>query len=149
MFERFTERARQIVVLAQEEARALKHDHIGTEHLLLGVIREEEGLAARMLETRDITVERVRAHIARTVEGGEPPNSGRIPFTPGAKKAMLSTVGEASALGHKYIGTEHMLLGLLGQGKGAGTDILSSLGVDVTELRDELLRWAAKIPKYG
>src|SRR6195256_972471 len=111
MFERFTERARQVVVLAQEEARTLKHNYIGTEHILLGLLREEEGLAARVLESLDITVERVRAQVVRIVGSGEEVTSGQIPFTPRAKKVLELALREALSLGHNYIGTERILLG--------------------------------------
>src|SRR6478735_276340 len=109
MFERFTERARQVVVLAQEEARTLKHNYIGTEHILLGLLREEEGLAARVLESLDITVERVRAQVVRIVGSGEEVTSGQIPFTPRAKKVLELALREALSLGHNYIGTMHIL----------------------------------------
>ena len=111
VFERFTERARQVVVLAQDEARALKHNYIGTEHILLGLLREEEGLAARVLESLDITVEEVRAQVARIVGQGDEVTSGQIPFTPRAKKVLELALREALSLGHNYIGTEHILLG--------------------------------------
>ena len=113
MFERFTERARQVVVLAQDEARALKHNYIGTEHILLGLLREEEGLAARVLESLDITVEEVRAQVARIVGQGDEVTTGQIPFTPRAKKVLELALREALSLGHNYIGTEHILLGLV------------------------------------
>ena len=118
MFERFTERARQVVVLAQEEARTLKHNYIGTEHILLGLLREEEGLAARVLESLDITVERVRAQVVRIVGSGEEVTSGQIPFTPRAKKVLELALREALSLGHNYIGTEHILLGLVRENEG-------------------------------
>jgi uncharacterized protein (TIGR00255 family) len=106
VFERFTERARQVVVLAQDEARALKHNYIGTEHILLGLLREEEGLAARVLEQLDITVEEVRAQVARIVGQGDEVTTGQIPFTPRAKKVLELALREALSLGHNYIGTE-------------------------------------------
>src|SRR6266513_2961377 len=106
LFERFTERARQVVVLAQEEARTLKHNYIGTEHILLGLLREEEGLAARVLESLDITVERVRAQVVRIVGSGDEVTTGQIPFTPRAKKVLELALREALSLGHNYIGTE-------------------------------------------
>ena len=109
MFERFT-RVRQVVVLAEEEARALKHDYIGTGHILLGLLRGDEGLAARVLESLDITVERVRAQVVRIVGSGEEVTSGQIPFTPRAKKVLELALREALSLGHNYIGTEHILL---------------------------------------
>ena len=112
MFERFTERARQVVVLAQDEARALKHNYIGTEHILLGLLREEEGLAARVLESLDITVEEVRAQVARIVGQCDEVTTGQIPFTPRAKKVLELALREALSLGHNYIGTEHILLGI-------------------------------------
>ena len=115
MFERFTERARQVVVLAQDEARALKHNYIGTEHILLGLLREEEGLAARVLDSLDITVEDVRANVARIVGQGEEVTTGQIPFTPRAKKVLELALREALSLGHNYIGTEHILLGLVAE----------------------------------
>ena len=128
MFERFTERARQVVVLAQEEARILKHNYIGTEHILLGLLREEEGLAARVLESLDITVERVRAQVVRIVGSGEEVTSGQIPFTPRAKKVLELALREALRLGHNYIGTEHILLALLEAEDGTG--VLAGLGLD-------------------
>src|SRR5262249_25624389 len=124
MFERFTERARQVVVLAQEEARTLKHNYIGTEHILLGLLREEEGLAARVLESLDITVERVRAQVVRIVGSGEEVTSGQIPFTPRAKKVLELALREALSLGHNYIGTEHILLGLVRENEGVAPRIL-------------------------
>src|SRR6187401_1207570 len=112
LFERFTERARQVVVLAQDEARALKHNYIGTEHILLGLLREEEGLAARVLESLDITTERVRSQVVWIVGSGEEVTSGQIPFTPRAKKVLELALREALSLGHNYIGTAHILLDL-------------------------------------
>ena len=129
MFERFTERARQVVVLAQDEARTLKHNYIGTEHILLGLLREEEGLAARVLESLDITVEEVRAQVARIVGQGDEVTTGQIPFTPRAKKVLELALREALLLGHNYIGTEHLLLGLLDEENGLGARTLSDLGV--------------------
>src|SRR5450756_1725387 len=108
MFERFTERARQVVVLAQEEARALKHNYIGTEHLLLGLLREEEGVAARVLAGLEVSVEEVRAAVVRIVGSGEESPQGQIPFTPRAKKVRELALREALSLGHNYIGTEHI-----------------------------------------
>src|SRR5437667_1502985 len=111
LFERFTERARQVVVLAQDEARALKHNYIGTEHILLGLLREEEGLAARVLESLDITVEEVRAQIARIVGQGDEVTTGQIPFTPRAKKVLELALREAPSLGHSYLDPAPLLLG--------------------------------------
>src|SRR5256886_3958539 len=140
MFERFTERARQVVVLAQEEARTLKHNYIGTEHILLGLLREEEGLAARVLESLDITVERVRAQVVRIVGSGEEVTSGQIPFTPRAKKVLELALREALSLGHNYIGTEHILLGLVRENEGAAARILLDFDADSEKIRNEVIR---------
>src|SRR3984957_3025054 len=140
MFERFTERARQVVVLAQEEARTLKHNYIGTEHILLGLLREEEGLAARVLESLDITVERVRAQVVRIVGSGEEVTSGQIPFTPRAKKVLELALREALSLGHNYIGTEHILLGLVRENEGVAARILRDCGADAERIRNEVIR---------
>src|ERR687883_410945 len=140
MFERFTERARQAVVLAQEEARTLKHNYIGTEHILLGLLREEEGLAARVLESLDITVERVRAQVVRIVGSGEEVTSGQIPFTPRAKKVLELALREALSLGHNYIGTEHILLGLVRENEGVAARILLDFDADAEKIRNEIIR---------
>src|ERR1700710_627316 len=140
MFERFTERARQVVVLAQDEARALKHNYIGTEHILLGLLREEEGLAARVLDSLDITVERVRAQVVRIVGSGEEVTSGQIPFTPRAKKVLELALREALSLGHNYIGTEHILLGLVRENEGVAARILLDFDADSEKIRNEVIR---------
>src|SRR5688500_10609112 len=140
MFERFTERARQVVVLAQEEARILKHNYIGTEHIVLGLLREEEGLAARVLESLDITVERVRAQVVRIVGSGEEVTSGQIPFTPRAKKVLELALREALSLGHNYIGTEHILLGLVRENEGVAARILLDFDADSEKIRNEVIR---------
>src|SRR4030081_3899206 len=140
MFERFTERARQVVVLAQDEARALKHNYIGTEHILLGLLREEEGLAARVLESLDITVEEVRAQVARIVGQGDEVTTGQIPFTPRAKKVLELALREALSLGHNYIGTEHILLGLVRENEGAAARILLDFDADSEKIRNEVIR---------
>src|ERR1700739_2033742 len=140
MFERFTERARQVVVLAQEEARTLKHNYIGTEHILLGLLREEEGLAARVLESLDITVERVRAQVVRIVGSGEEVTSGQIPFTPRAKKVLELALREALSLGHNYIGTEHILPGLVRENEGVAARILLDFDADSEKIRNEVIR---------
>jgi ATP-dependent Clp protease ATP-binding subunit ClpC len=140
LFERFTERARQVVVLAQEEARILKHNYIGTEHILLGLLREEEGLAARVLESLDITVERVRAQVVRIVGSGEEVTSGQIPFTPRAKKVLELALREALSLGHNYIGTEHILLGLVRENEGVAARILLDFDADSEKIRNEVIR---------
>ncbi len=140
MFERFTEPARQVVVLAQEEARTLKHNYIGTEHILLGLLREEEGLAARVLESLDITVERVRGQVVRIVGSGEEVTSGQIPFTPRAKKVLELALREALSLGHNYIGTEHILLGLVRENEGVAARILLDFDADSEKIRGEVIR---------
>ncbi len=140
MFERFTERARQVVVLAQEEARRLSHNYIGTEHILLGLLREEEGLAARVLESLDVTIERVRTEIRRLVGSGEEVTSGQIPFTPRAKKVLEIALREALSLGHNYIGTEHILLGLVREDEGVAARILLSFDLDAERIRNEVIR---------
>ena len=135
MFERFTERARQVVVLAQDEARSLRHNYIGTEHLLLGLLREEEGLAARVLKSLGITLEEVRLQVARIIGQGDEVSNGQIPFTPRAKKVLELSLREALELGHSYIGTEHLLLGLIRENEGVAARILLGFGAD-----DELIR---------
>ena len=140
MFERFTERARQVVVLAQDEARALKHNYIGTEHILLGLLREEEGLAARVLDQLDITVEEVRAQVARIVGQGDEVTTGQIPFTPRAKKVLELALREALSLGHNYIGTEHILLGLVRENEGVAARILLDFDADAEKIRNEIIR---------
>jgi ATP-dependent Clp protease ATP-binding subunit ClpC len=140
VFERFTERARQVVVLAQDEARALKHNYIGTEHILLGLLREEEGLAARVLDSLDITVEEVRQQVARIVGQGDEATSGQIPFTPRAKKVLELALREALSLGHNYIGTEHILLGLVRENEGVAARILLDFDADAEKIRNEIIR---------
>jgi Clp amino terminal domain, pathogenicity island component len=140
VFERFTDRARQVVVLAQEEARSLRHDYIGTEHILLGLLRETEGLAARVLEHLDITVERVRGQVVRVVGSGEEVTSGQIPFTPRAKKVLELAQREAASLSHDYIGTEHILLGLARENEGVACRILLDFDADSEKIRNEVLR---------
>jgi ATP-dependent Clp protease ATP-binding subunit ClpC len=129
-----------VVVLAQEEARTLKHNYIGTEHILLGLLREEEGLAARVLESLDITVERVRAQVVRIVGSGEEVTSGQIPFTPRAKKVLELALREALSLGHNYIGTEHILLGLVRENEGVAARILLDFDADSEKIRNEVIR---------
>jgi ATP-dependent Clp protease ATP-binding subunit ClpC len=140
VFERFTERGRQVVVLAQEESRTLGHDYIGTEHILLGLLREEEGLAARVLASLGVTVELVRAEVVRIVGSGEKTASGQIPFTPRAKKVLELALRESRSLGHNYIGTEHILLGLVREEEGVAAQILIALDTNPKEIRDEMLR---------
>jgi ATP-dependent Clp protease ATP-binding subunit ClpC len=140
MFERFTEPARQVVVLAQDEARLLKHNYIGTEHLLLGLLREGEGLAARVLESRDVSIEEVRATVGRIVGQGDEVTSGQIPFTPRAKRVLELALQEALSLNHNYIGTEHLLLGLAREGQGVAMRILLDFDVDAEKIRSEISR---------
>jgi ATP-dependent Clp protease ATP-binding subunit ClpC len=141
VFERFTERARQVVVLAQDEARALGHNYIGTEHILLGLLREEEGLAARVLESLDVTVEEVRAQVAQIIgPGDEPIVAGQIPFTPRAKKVLELSLREALSLKHNYIGTEHILLGLVRENEGVAARILLDFDADAEKIRKEIMR---------
>jgi ATP-dependent Clp protease ATP-binding subunit ClpC len=139
VFERFTERARQVVVLAQDEARALRHNYIGTEHILLGLLREEEGLAARILESLEITVEGVRDQVARIVGSGDVPASGMIPFTPRAKRVLEFSLREALSLGHNYIGTEHLLLGLVRENQGVAIQILRDFDADAEKVRNVVI----------
>ncbi len=140
MFERFTERARQVVVLAQEEARGLRHNYIGTEHLLLGLLREEEGVAARVFDKLEISVEEVRAAVVRIVGSGEEVPQGQIPFTPRAKKVLELALREALSLGHNYIGTEHILLGLIREEEGVAARILLDLDADSDKIRAEVMQ---------
>jgi ATP-dependent Clp protease ATP-binding subunit ClpC len=140
VFERFTERARQVVVLAQDEARALKHDYLGTEHILLGLLREEEGLAARVLESLGIALEDVHALVARIVGRGDEVATGQIPFTPRAKKVLELSLREARSLGHAYIGTEHILLGLVRENEGVAARILLDFDADAEKIRNEVIR---------
>jgi ATP-dependent Clp protease ATP-binding subunit ClpC len=135
VFERFTDRARRVVVLAQEEARMLNHNYIGTEHILLGLIHEEQGLAARALESLGISLEAVRSHIQEMVGKSEAAPVGHIPFTPRAKKVMELSLREAIELGHNYIGTEHLLLGLIREGEGVAAQALAKLGADMKQVR--------------
>lgn len=139
MFERFTERARQVVVLAQEEAKILKHPYIGTEHILLGLLREEDGLAARVLEANDVSVESVRARVTETMISEEV-TFGQVPFSPRAKGVLEKALREALSLGHNYIGTEHILLGLVREKEGQATRILSELGVMPEKLHSEIIQ---------
>ena len=141
MFERFTDRARRVVVLAQDEARTLSHDYIGTEHILLGLIREDGGVAARALESLGITEEAARRQVQEiTGRGQQDPPGGHIPFTPRAKKILQLSMREAIALGHAYIGTEHILLGLVREDDGAAVRVLNGLGVDAVRVRQQVIR---------
>ncbi|MFZ9697194.1 MAG: Clp protease N-terminal domain-containing protein, partial [Ilumatobacteraceae bacterium] len=140
MFERFTDRARRVVVLAQEEARLLNHSYIGTEHILLGLIHEGEGVAAKALESLSISLEAVRAQVEDIIgQGGSSP-SGHIPFTPRAKKVLELSLREALQLGHNYIGTEHILLGLIREGEGVAAQVLVKLGADLGRVRQQVIQ---------
>ena len=140
MFERFTDRARRVVVLAQEEARLLNHNYIGTEHILLGLIHEHEGIAAKTLEQLGISADAVRAKVEAIIGEGEGAPSGHIPFTPRAKKVLELSLREALQLGHNYIGTEHILLGLIREGEGVGAHVLTNLGADLSVVRQEVVQ---------
>src|SRR5271166_3694724 len=139
MFERFTDRARRVVVLAQEEARMLNHNYIGTEHILLGLIHEGEGVAAKSLESLGISREGVRSQVEEIIgQGQQAPSSGHIPFTPRAKKVLELSLREALQLGHNYIGTEHILLGLIREGEGVAAQVLLKLGADLNGVRQQV-----------
>jgi ATP-dependent Clp protease ATP-binding subunit ClpC len=140
MFERFTERARRVVVLAQEEARMLNHNYIGTEHILLGLAREGEGVAARALESLGISLEAVRQQVEEIIGRGQEAPSGHIPFTPRAKKVLELSLREAQQLGHNYIGTEHILLGLIREGSGVAAQVLVKLGADLNRARQQVVQ---------
>ncbi|HET9103032.1 MAG TPA: Clp protease N-terminal domain-containing protein [Solirubrobacteraceae bacterium] len=140
MFERFTERARQVVVLAQEEARLLRHNYIGTEHILLGLLREEEGAAAGALGSLGVTLEYVRGQVTQIVGAGEEVTTGQIPFTPRAKRVLELALREALSLGHNHIGTEHILLGLVREDEGVAMRILVGLHLDAERVRNEVIR---------
>ena len=140
MFERFTDRARRVVVLAQEEARMLNHNYIGTEHILLGLIHEGEGVAAKGLESLGISLEAVRSQVEEIIGQGQQAPSGHIPFTPRAKKVLELSLREALQLGHNYIGTEHILLGLIREGEGVAAQVLVKLGADLSRVRQQVIQ---------
>src|SRR5690554_6865551 len=140
MFERFTDRARRVVVLAQEEARMLNHNYIGTEHILLGLIHEGEGVAAKALESLGISLEAVRDQVQEIIGQGQQAPSGHIPFTPRAKKVLELSLREALQLGHNYIGTEHILLGLIREGEGVAAQVLGKLGADLGGVRQQVIQ---------
>jgi hypothetical protein len=140
MFERFTDRARRVVVLAQEEARFLDHNYIGTEHILLGLIHEGEGVAARALESLGVSLEAVRAEVTEIIGRGAEAPTGNIPFTPRSKKVLELSLREALELGHNYIGTEHILLGLLREGQGVGAQVLVKLGAGRDQVRQVVIQ---------
>src|SRR5438034_1480769 len=140
MFERFTDRARRVVVLAQEEARMLNHNYIGTEHILLGLIHEGEGVAAKALESLGISLEAVRSQVEEIIGQGQAAPTGHIPFTPRAKKVLELSLREALQLGHNYIGTEHILLGLIREGEGVAAQVLQKLGADLNRVRQTVIQ---------
>ena len=146
MFERFTDRARRVVVLAQEEARRLDHDYIGTEHILLGLIREGEGVAATALESMGISLDAVRQHVEEIIGRGQQAPSGHIPFTPRAKKVLELSLREALQLGQSYIGTEHILLGLVREGNGVAAQVLVRLGADLNRVRQQVIQLVHALP---
>ena len=140
MFERFTDRGRRAVVLAQEEARLLNHNYIGTEHLLLGLVHEGQGVAAEALASQGISLEAAQQQVEEIIGRGQRSPSGHIPFTARAKKVLELSAREADALGHHYIGTEHVLLGLLRAGEGVAVQVLVGLGADLNRVRDQVLQ---------
>jgi len=140
MFERFTDRARRVVVLAQEEARGLNHNYIGTEHILLGLIHEGEGVASKALESLGISLEAVREQVQEIIGQGQQAPTGHIPFTPRAKKVLELSLREALQLGHNYIGTEHILLGLIREGEGVAAQVLVKLGADLSRVRQQVIQ---------
>src|SRR6476469_4892186 len=140
MFERFTDRARRVVVLAQEEARMLNHNYIGTEHILLGLIHEGEGVAAKALESLGIALEGVRQQVEEIIGQGQQAPSGHIPFTPRATKVLALSLREALQLGHNYIGTEHILLGLIREGEGVAAQVLVRRGADLNRVRQQVIQ---------
>lgn len=139
MFERFTDRARRVIVLAQEEARSLQHNYIGTEHLLLGLIREGDGVAAKTLASKGVDLDSARKQVEEMIGKGHATPNGHIPFTPHAKQVLELSLREALQLGHSYIGTEHILLGLIQEGEGVGTQVLVKMGVDLDDLRSSVI----------
>jgi ATP-dependent Clp protease ATP-binding subunit ClpA len=140
MFERFTDRARRVIVLAQEEARLLNHNYIGTEHLMLGLAHEGQGVAAKTLESLGIRLEALRAQVEEIIGQGAQAPSGHIPFTPRAKKVLELSLRESQQLGHNYIGTEHILLGLIREGEGVAAQVLVKLGADLARARGQVIQ---------
>jgi len=151
MFNRFTERARKVILLAKEEAKRFNHDYIGTEHILLGLVREGEGVAAAVLENLGLSSEKIRVEVEKLVQTGPSTViSGDIPFTPKAKKVMELAMDEAVSLGHNYVGTEHLLLGLLREGEGVASQVLINLGLDLNKVRNEVMRLlGSATPDFG
>jgi ATP-dependent Clp protease ATP-binding subunit ClpC len=149
MFEKFSDRARRVVVLSQDEARLLNHNYIGTEHILLGLVHEDEGVAARALRSLNVRLDAVRGEVEEIIgQGGSPP-SEHIPFTPRAKKVLELSLREAIQLGHNYIGTEHILLGLVREGEGVACEVLVKLGADLPKVRARVLQLVAESSGQG
>jgi predicted ArsR family transcriptional regulator len=146
MFERFTDRARRVIVLAQEEARMLDHNHIGTEHFLLGLIHESEGVAGRALEALGMSLNAVRRQVEELVGRGAEAPSGHIPFTPRAKKVLELSLRESKQLGHNYIGTEHILLGIIREGDGVAAQVLVRLGADLNRVHQQVIQLLHRHP---
>jgi ATP-dependent Clp protease ATP-binding subunit ClpA len=140
MYERFTDRARRVVALAEDEARRLNHNHIGTEHILLGLIHEDDGVAAQTLESLGVSLAAVRQQVEMIIGQGREAPRGRIPYTPRARKALELSLREALQLGHHHIGTEHILLGLVREGKGAAAQMLVKLGADLNRVRQQVIQ---------
>jgi len=140
VFERFTDRARRVIVLAQEEARILNHNYIGTEHILLGLIHESEGIAVEALASLGVSLATARTEVEKVIGRGKEPPSGHIPFTPRAKKVLELSAREASRLGHPALGSEHLLLGLIREGEGVGAQVLMQLGVELEAARRAVLQ---------
>src|SRR4030043_413770 len=146
MFERFTERARKVVVKAQDEARFLKQNYIGTEHILLGLINEKEGMAARVVYELNVSFDDIRSGVREVVNEGTSESYEHIPFTPRAKKVLELSLREALQLGHNYIGTEHILLGLLREGEGVAARVLNSFGINLEIVKDKIREILNKYP---
>jgi ATP-dependent Clp protease ATP-binding subunit ClpC len=146
VFERYTDRAHRVVVLAQEEARRLNHNYLGTEHILLGLVHEGEGVAARALESLGISLQAVRQQVEEIIGQGQQPPSGHIPFTPRAKKVLELASREALQLGHNYVGTEHILLGLVREGEGIAAQVLVKLGADLNRVRQQVIELLHSYP---
>lgn len=149
MFERFTDRARRVIVLAQDEAKMLNHNYIGTEHILLGLIHEGEGVAAKALEQMGISLEAVREQVIEIIGQGSTPPTGHIPFTPRAKKVLEYSLREALQMNHSYIGTEHILLGLIREGEGVAAQVLIKLGADLNRVRTTVLQLLSGYQEEG
>ena len=140
MFERFTDRARRVLVLAQEEAKGLHHNYIGTEHILLGLVHEGDGIAAKALESLGVTIDSLREEVVKLSEPSSGPTPNSPAFTVSAKKVLEYSLREALQLGHNYIGTEHMLLGLVREGEGTGSKVLMNLGIDLARVRSQVMQ---------